>query len=230
MGFDLSNYMTAEERIELFAKDNPDFRYEVQHEFEKDSSSEVWVIVKVILWRTEVDPNPWVMGLAGENMKVPFAIEKAETSAFARAITNTGKPQFSTTKTGEKAPRANRAEMIKVSELPMYGARGSRSAAVEHVLRESFKKNQDESRTENKPEPVVWSVGDAIEVLSVAKPAPQECKHGAMILKEGLQKATGSPFYGYVCAAPRPEQCPAKWAKVTSAGGWFFPEDVERAE
>ena len=224
MAFDLSKYMTAEERIELFAKDNPDFRYEVNHEFYKDSNGDTWVVVKAILWRTEVDPNAWVMGLAAENMKTQFAIEKAETSAYARAITNTGKPQFSTTREGEKAPRANRAEMEKVNqEKPqsfqdklesrqnMYGKAGSKSAQIETILRDSFEADKPK-------DPVAWSVGDVVAEIGASIPnEPPACQHGH-ILKEGISKG-GKPYYGYVCKA---KQCEPKWAKLTANGKWYF--------
>jgi hypothetical protein len=224
MAFDLSKYMTAEERIELFAKDNPDFRYEVNHEFYKDSNGDTWVVVKAILWRTEVDPNAWVMGLAAENMKTQFAIEKAETSAYARAITNTGKPQFSTTREGEKAPRANRAEMEKVNqEKPqsfqdklqsrqnMYGKAGSKSAQIETILRDSFEADKPK-------DPVAWSVGDVVAEIGASIPnEPPACQHGH-ILKEGISKG-GKPYYGYVCKA---KACEPKWAKLTANGKWYF--------
>ena len=224
MAFDLSKYMTAEERIELFAKDNPDFRYEVNHEFYKDSNGDTWVVVKAILWRTEVDPNAWVMGLAAENMKTQFAIEKAETSAYARAITNTGKPQFSTTREGEKAPRANRAEMEKVNqEKPrsfqdklqsrqnMYGIVGSKSAQIETILRDSFEADKPK-------DPVVWSVGDVVAEIGASIPnEPPACQHGHT-LKEGISKG-GKPYRGYVCKA---KECPPKWAKLTANGKWYF--------
>lgn len=229
MAFDLSNYMTAEQRIELFAKDNPDFRYEVNHEFQKDTNGDTWVIVKVILWRTEVDPNAWVMGLAAENMKTQFAIEKAETSAYARAITNTGKPQFSTTKDGEKAPRANRAEMEKVVEANKQTfqekldsrqnvyAKTGRSAMVETALRQAF------ADDENK-QPASWSVGDAVDAIGKSAPKePTACEHGH-ILKQGISKGKGKPYYGYVCKNGITEH--AKWAKMTANGHWYFEDDV----
>jgi hypothetical protein len=231
MAFDLSKYMTAEERIELFAKDNPDFRYEVEHEFQKDTNGEMWVIVKAILWRTEVDPNAWVMGLAAENMKTQFAIEKAETSAYARAITNTGKPQFSTTREGEKAPRANRAEMEKVVEQQKnpyekkleerrYGAAGTRSAAVEDGLRAAFAAEKKE------PEQIAWSIGDAVDAIGSSTPKePPACEHGH-ILKQGISKGKGKPYYGYVCKKGVPEH--AKWASSTANGHWYFQDEVEQ--
>lgn len=234
MAFDLSKYMTAEERIELFSKDNPDFRYEVNHEFYKDSNGDTWVIVKAILWRTEVDPHAWVMGLAAENMKTQFAIEKAETSAYARAITNTGKPQFSTTREGEKAPRANRAEMEKLNqkEKPfeeaktfqeklqsrqnIYGQSGN-SKKIELALRESFAADKP------KAEPVEWSVGQVVDNLPKSEPMPMPCENGKTKLLQGISKG-GKPYYGHVCncGKPKDQQCPAQWAKLSANGRWYF--------
>ena len=217
MAFDLENYMTAEERIELFAADNPQMRKESDWEI-----VEGVIYVTVKLFRNAVDQYVWVDGLAGESVKTQFAIEKAETSAYARAITNLGLPQYSTKKDGTKAPRANKAEMEKVVPFtPRYGAVGSRSAAVEQVLRTSF--DTPEVKAAINKEPIPWSVGDVVDALpnSTPKPPP-ECQHGH-VLKQGVSSKNGKPYYGYVCAQAT---CPALWAKVTSNGHWYF-EDTE---
>jgi hypothetical protein len=224
MAFNLDNYMTAEERIELFAGDNPDMR---QESFKEVIDGIVYVTVK--LYRTWADPNPWVYGLAGESTKTQFAVEKAETSAYARAITNTGLPKYSTKLNGDKAPRANRAEMEKINGLEkpfeeaksfqeklqsrqnMYGKAGSKSAQIETILRDSF--------AADKPaDPVVWSVGEVVDQIASSIPnEPPACQHGH-ILKEGISKG-GKPYYGYVCKA---KACEPKWAKLTANGKWYF--------
>jgi hypothetical protein len=217
MAFDLENYMTAEERIELFAADNPDMRMSSYQYVEGD-----WVFVKVSIYKTKNDVDPWATGLAGENLKTQFAVEKTESSAYARAITNTGLPQYSTRKDGTKAPRANRAEMEKVVPFtPRYGAVGSRSAAVEQVLRTSF--DTPEVKAAINKEPIPWSVGDVVDSLPNSTPKPPiACEHGH-ILKEGVSAKNQKPYYGYVCAQ---SVCPPVWAKVTSNGHWYF-EDTE---
>jgi hypothetical protein len=217
MAFDLENYMTAEERIELFAADNPQMRKESDW---KIVEGVIYVTVK--LWRTAVDQYVWVDGLAGESVKTQFAIEKAETSAYARAITNLGLPQYSTRKDGTKAPRANKAEMEKVVPFtPRYGAVGSRSAAVEQVLRTSF--DTPEVKAAINKEPIPWSVGDVVDSLPYSTPKPPpECQHGH-VLKQGVSSKNGKPYYGYVCAQAI---CQASWAKVTANGHWYF-EDTE---
>jgi hypothetical protein len=217
MAFDLENYMTAEERIELFAADNPQMRKESNWEI-----VEGVIYVTVKLWRTAVDQYVWVDGLAGESVKTQFAIEKAETSAYARAITNLGLPQYSTKRDGTKAPRANKAEMEKVVPFtPRYGAVGSRSAAVEQVLRASF--DTPEVKAAINKEPIPWSVGDVVDSLPNSTPKPPiACEHGH-IHKEGVSAKNQKPYYGYVCAQ---SACPPVWAKVTSNGHWYF-EDTE---
>jgi hypothetical protein len=171
------------------------------------SQSRFIVICK--LYRTEADPKPYSTGIASETVSdrgvnANFALPNCETSAIGRAISNAG--------LSPKGKRPSREEMTSVA---LYSPAGSRARAVENVLRASFAEDK----------PTVWSVGDAIEAMPV-NPKAQECKHGSMILKEGVSK-TGRDFYGYVCSAAKPEQCEAKWAKKTAAGSWFFASDSE---
>ena len=213
MSFNLDNYMTAEQRIELFAADNPDMR---QESFKEVIDGVVYVTVK--LYRTWADPHPWVYGLSGESTKTQFAVEKAETSAYARAITNTGLPKYSTTVNGTKAPRANRAEMERVAETPktIYGRPNTRSAALESVLRESFTVETKES------EPTQWTVGEVVDAIGTQIPnPPPECQHGHT-LKQGISKG-GKPYYGYVCKGNVKED--AVWASMSPNGRWYFKGD-----
>ena len=216
--FDLDKYMTAEERIELFAKENPDFRMKSFHE-----QTDGFVFVEVNLYRTWADQEPWVTGLAGESLATQFAIEKAETSAYARAITNTGDPKYSTMKDGSKAPRANKAEMEAVK--PVYSSAGSKSRAVEMALRTDIK-NNPWSAPEAKAEPAQWQVEDVAaalggEVLDVT----YECQHGKMIRREGTSAKTNKPYYGFVCTEKlKADQCEPKWGRLTANGKWSFGE------
>ena len=224
--FDLDKYMTAEERIELFAKDNPDFRMISSFEI-----AEGFVFVTVHLFRTWADEMAWVTGQAAESLATQFAIEKAETSAYARAITNTGDPKYSTMKDGTKAPRANKAEMEKVAVgnaepiKPKYGAAGSRSAAVEMAIRQSIAENPWVA-PEQKDEPAKWEVDDVAAALgATVVDTTYDCKHGAMLRKEGTSQA-GKPYYGFVCTEKRKaDQCPPVWGTLTANGKWSFPKE-----
>jgi len=198
MAFNLQDYETVESRLEKWWKDYPDGRITTKLE----EASAARFIVSAQLYKTEADAQPYATGLASEvvsdrGVNSTSALENAETSALANAGY------------AAKGKRASREEMTKVAT---YSPAGSRARAVEDVLRQSF--------AEDKKEPTVWSVGDAVEAIPLP-PKQQECKHGAMILKEGTAK-TGKPYYGYVCSAPKDQQCDARWHKLTAAGSWYW--------
>ena len=172
-----------------------------------------YILVQATLWRDAKDATPAVSNIAFgsretyiPNMK-KFYVEDTATSALGRAII--------LLKGSDKT--ATRDDMRKVENEPLknnYGKSGN-AQLIELALRKSFR---DDAKSEG--EPKAWSVGDAIETIPT-KPQQQECTHGMMILKEGIAK-TGKPYYGYVCSAPKPNQCDARWHKLTAAGSWYW--------
>lgn len=219
--FDLSKYMTAEERIELFASHYPTMREECQHFVVKnEKTGDTFIAMKVILYKDFKDEVPWVVGYAGENLLTPFAFEKAETSAYARAITNTGDPLFSTTKDGRKAPRANREEMEKVAAVENDKTLVKMEADLDW---ESFLAEKPKPKLRGGEELMdvravateeAITVAEGVEVVKKILGATEipQCRHGQMTFKSGTNKQ-GKPYSGYVCTAKGSDQCPAKWDK-----------------
>ena len=204
MAFDLSQYETVEERLEKWWKENEDGSIQTELVNRPNANPDEFVFV-ARLYRTTADAVPVATGWASEirtgSSFNKFACELAESSAIGRALAN-----YIYSK---KGARPSRTEMERVTN---YSPPGTRARAVENALRESF--------AADKKEPTVWSVGDAVEAIP-QPPKQQECSHGAMILKEGTAK-TGRPFFGYVCSAPKDQQCDARWHKLTAAGSWYW--------
>jgi hypothetical protein len=104
-----------------------------------------------------------------------------------------------------------------VTEEPVkaiYGRPGSKSALMERIMRHQFVE-------ESKPDvdPVPMSLEQVVDAVASDVPAIQYCEHGQMILKQGIAKGRGTPYYGYTC----PKGCPAKWATMSKDGKWFYP-------
>jgi hypothetical protein len=117
--------------------------------------------------------------------------------------------------------------MASVNEkqfTPKYGRPGSKSAAMEYAL---HMVDTQPKNIGNEPVPVVWSVGESITQIGEVVDVNFTCRHGDMIKKEGIAKGTNKPYSGFVCSAPKAEQCEAKWAKLTAAGTWYWPDDAE---
>ena len=216
--FNLADYETVESRLEKWWKDYPDGRVATKIEQATDTR----YIVSAQLYKTEADAKACATGLASESISdrgvnSTSALENCETSAIGRALANAGY--------AAKGKRASREEMSKVEQFkPKYGRPGSKSAAMEMALHIVDTQPKDNS---NEPVPVVWSIGESVAEIGEVVSVGFTCRHGDMVKKEGIAKATNKPYAGYVCTAPKAEQCDAKWAKLTAAGTWYWPDDSE---
>ena len=214
MAFNLTDYEDVATLNKWLISNYPNFRSDIS--VISADPDKGYILVQATLWRDSNDPSPAVSNIAFgsrdtyiQNMK-KFYVEDTATSALGRAII--------LLKGSDKT--ATKDDMRKVNDAPIkniYGKSGN-SQVIEMALRKSF---ADDVKPTS--EPTTWSIGDVAEALQT-KPKQQECIHGLMILKEGTAK-TGKPYYGYVCSAPKGEQCSPKWAVTAANGSWFFREE-----
>ena len=217
MAFNLADYEDVATLNKWLISNYPNFRSDIS--VISADPDKGYILVQATLWRDSNDPSPAVSNIAFgsrdtyiQNMK-KFYVEDTATSALGRAII--------ILKGSDKT--ATKDDMRKVDEfVPKYSAAGSRARAMEQALYIVDQKEKNAETTD--PQAVVWSVGEIVDAIGSTKPKAQECKHGIMILKEGTAK-TGKPYHGYVCSAPKGEQCNAKWAVTAANGSWFFREE-----
>ena len=220
MAFNLEDYTTVQERSNIFWERWPNGAVRTRIISESDTR----VIVVCELFRESTDPQPFATGHAKEvisdrGVNRDFALENCETSARGVA--------FKAANIGTEKNGPSREEMVRVNEkqfTPKYGRPGSKSAAMEYALHLTDTLSKDSA---NEPVPVAWSIGDSISQIGEVPAVKFTCRHGDMVKKEGIAKATQKPYAGYVCSAPKGDQCDAKWAKLTAAGTWFWPDDAE---
>jgi len=218
--FNLEDYTTVQERSNIFWERFPNGAVRTRIISESDTR----VVVVCELFRDSTDPQPFATGHAKEvisdrGVNRDFALENCETSARGVA--------FKAANIGTEKNGPSREEMVRVNEKqfkPKYSAPGSKSAAMEmalHIVEQKSNAVADGSG------PVEWSVGETVAQIGEVVDVSFTCRHGDMVKKEGVAKATGKPYAGYVCTAPKADQCDAKWAKLTAAGTWYWPDDSE---
>lgn len=222
--FNLSEYQTCAERLELFWKEHPDGRIDTK----LIEASATRFIVQAFIYRTEVDQYPWASGLAeetisGRGVNATSALENAETSALARSLANAGySPK------GDPSKRASREEMNKVA-----------AAKNNETLIQQTKAKMAQTATEYVPvpkeddpwairpaEPVQTMEGAVEMVKSVLGGTTdsdvQRCPHGEMSWKTGTTKA-GKPWGHWRCMnhiLGEAERCEPRWYEIAKDGTW----------
>jgi len=221
MAFNLDDYTTVQERSNIFWERYKDGA--IRTELVEASDTRFIVVCK--LFRKADDAQPFAIGHAQEvisdrGVNRDFALENCETSARGVA--------FKAANIGTDKNAPSREEMEKVNRVSeyksKYSAPGSKSAAMEMALH--IVEQKSNASAENTP-PVEWSVGETIAQIGEVVDVSFNCSHGVMVKKEGLSKSNNKPYAGYVCSAPKGEQCAPRWAKLTAAGTWYWPDDSE---
>lgn len=208
MGFNLNDYETVETRLAKFIADYPDFRIATELESLADNR----FIVKAYIFRTFADGVAFATGYAEEKItdrgvNSTSALENCETSAIGRALANAGY--------AAKGKRPSREEMAKVNAKP-------------NNEWETFVTEKPKSTRVNEADE--W--GAVVDNLKSALGAEiiedvPSCDHGVMMIKEGTGK-TGKPYRGYVCTAPKSDQCAPMWQNLTSQGTWVMQEPRDK--
>lgn len=226
--FNLSEYQTCAERLELFWKEHPDGRIDTKLiDFNGGR-----YIVQAFIYRTEVDAYPWASGLAeetiqGRGVNATSALENCETSALARALANAGySPK------GDPSKRASREEMSKVASANEVKATidevkakmASTSGTYIPVVKEE---DPWTISTATMPPTMGEAVATVKEIIGgqTEKDIPK-CQHGDMIWKTGQTKA-GKPWGHFKCpyaVTGELTRCPSPndviWYEINKEGAW----------
>jgi len=195
-----------------------------------------YVVYTAACYRDPHDVRPGVAvaweQIPGKGMTAGSELMICETSAWGRAIVAAMKSATKRVASKQEVIAAKERqpwavtpteklneELLSrpVKEEPVkaiYGRPGSKSALMERVLRERFAEDEKPS-----VDPVPMNLEQVVDAVASDVPAIQYCEHGQMILKTGIAKGRGTPYYGYTC----PKGCPAKWATMSKEGKWFYP-------
>ena len=240
----INDYVDVAERIaqlkELYPEAslqpyNPDKPYDIVQVGDK-----TYVVYTAACYRDPHDVRPGVAcaweQIPGKGMTAGSELMVCETSAWGRAIVAAMKTATKRIASKQEVIAAQSRQTWAVtpteelnSELlsrtpeptPMpkaiYGQPSSKSALMERIMRHQF---EEEKKPDVDPTPM--SLDQVVDAVASDIPAVQYCDHGQMILKQGIAKGRGTPYYGYTC----PKGCQARWATLSKEGKWYFKEQV----
>lgn len=195
-GYDLSDYIDVKQRVKMLYDLHPDARI-VTSTPQLMPGRQDMIYVVTSIWRTPDDPVP-TTGMAAELVdgKTSFTrnseLMNCETSAIGRAIANMG--------IGITKSMASLNEVVRQQEME---AQPKKSKSTHGGGNQGWSAPPAEVI---EPELDAW--GQPVE--TALPDMTPECNHGPMTWKQGTGK-TGKPYSGWVCTAPKDEQCPARW-------------------
>lgn len=201
--FKLEDYTTVQERSNIFWERYPNGA--VRTEVVSESDTRVIMVCK--LFRDSADAQPFATGYAKEvisdrGVNRDFALENCETSARGVA--------FKAANIGTEKNAPSREEMAKVVKL---------QAVPDPTATYSVDNKLDD--------PAMWPTSDWADAI-VAPKKPADCCDAGMTLRKGISKTTKKPYMGWVCLGQNKEH--AIWAKISSTGAWYFPDDAEQGK
>ena len=201
--FKLEDYTTVQERSNIFWERYPNGA--VRTEVVSESDTRVIMVCK--LFRDSADTQPFATGYAKEvisdrGVNRDFALENCETSSRGVA--------FKAANIGTEKNAPSREEMAKVVKL---------QAVPDPTATYSVDNKLDD--------PATWPTSDWADAI-VAPKKPADCCDAGMTLRKGISKTTKKPYMGWVCLGQNKEH--AVWAKISSTGAWYFPDDAEQGK
>jgi hypothetical protein len=192
MAFNLDDYTSVQERSNIFWERYPNGAVRTKIISESDTR----IIMGCELFRDSTDSQPFATGYAKEVIS-----DRGVNRDFAleNCETSARGVAFKAANIGTEKHGPSREEMARVN-------RKAESFTVENKLED----------------PVQWITTDWVAAVPETPKAPPECCAKGMALKQGVNKTTQKPYYGYVCLDNIKEH--AVWAKQTSTGAWYFKD------
>ena len=236
----MNDYVDVAERIAQLKEAYPEASlqpYDPNKPYEiVQVEGKTYVVYTAACYRDPHDVRPGVAvaweQIPGKGMTAGSELMICETSAWGRAIVAAMKTATKRVASKQEVIAAQARQTWAVTptdkldqdllsrpvepkaEKVIYGSPGSKSALMERIMRHQF---VEEPKPDLDPTPM--SLDQVVDAVASDVPAIQYCEHGQMILKQGIAKGRGTPYYGYTC----PKGCPAKWATMSKDGKWFYP-------
>lgn len=119
-------------------------------------------------------------------------------------------------------PYTRNSEMMNAETSAMGRAVIAAGIPSKKVASREEVRNRQEGHSPTAPVSDPWNAtapqwGTTAGIMAQHPDAPS-CTHGVMKEKRGISPTTKQPYFGFVCTAPREEQCTAIWWEVKPDG------------
>jgi hypothetical protein len=206
----LDGYEDVTARIKRFRLEFPTGRLEAS--VEDFDVQRGYILVKAMVFREYEDTVPSAVDFAFEmrsdrGVNRDFWVENCVTSAYGRVISALTPSEARPTRQDmEKVERLSAADIAARENLDVWNASAKAKEAGLPTLGTTI-------------ESIAGNLGG--ELVQ----EPEQCKHGHMILKEGISQKNGKAYHGYACPERlKANQCEAIWYDLNPAGKWVKRE------